>query len=82
MKLELPLTPSKTLRGQYLTFSKIKPIWWNTVFISSKSEWIVFQKDNRKMKKMTISKKEFNLKKLYLEIHMDFQTNQKLYMNL
>ena len=23
-------------------FSKIKPIWWNTVHISRKSEWIVF----------------------------------------
>ena len=26
----------------FVLFSKIKPTWWNTVFISEKSEWIVF----------------------------------------
>jgi len=25
---------------------KIKPTWWNTVFISKKSEWIVFPWEN------------------------------------
>ena len=26
----------------FVLFSKIKPKWWNTVYISEKSEWIVF----------------------------------------
>ena len=26
----------------FVLFSKIKPTWWNTVFISKKTEWIVF----------------------------------------
>ena len=26
----------------FVLFSKIKPKWWNTVFISKKYEWIVF----------------------------------------
>ena len=30
----------------FVLFSKIKPIWWNTVFISKKSEWIVFPWEN------------------------------------
>jgi hypoxanthine phosphoribosyltransferase len=30
----------------FVLFSKIKPTWWNTVFISSKNEWIVFPWEN------------------------------------
>ena len=30
----------------FVLFSKIKPIWWNTVHISSKSEWIIFPWEN------------------------------------
>tara|TARA_B100000161_G_C33369037_1_gene332441 strand:- start:104 stop:499 length:396 start_codon:yes stop_codon:yes gene_type:complete len=30
----------------FVLFSKIKPKWWNTVFISEKSEWIVFPWEN------------------------------------
>ena len=30
----------------FVLFSKIKPIWWNTVFISEKSKWIVFPWEN------------------------------------
>ena len=30
----------------FVLFSKIKPTWWNTVFISEKSEWIVFPWEN------------------------------------
>ena len=30
----------------FVLFSKIKPTWWNTVFISKKSEWIVFPWEN------------------------------------
>ena len=26
----------------FVLFSKIKPTWWNTVYISEKREWIVF----------------------------------------
>ena len=30
----------------FVLFSKIKPIWWNTVSISKKDEWIVFPWEN------------------------------------
>ena len=30
----------------FVLFSKFKPTWWNTVFISEKSEWIVFPWEN------------------------------------
>ena len=30
----------------FVLFSKIKPTWWNTVFISKKNEWIVFPWEN------------------------------------
>ena len=30
----------------FVLFSKIKPTWWNTVYISEKSEWIVFPWEN------------------------------------
>ena len=30
----------------FVLFSKIKPTWWNTVFISDKSKWIVFPWEN------------------------------------
>ena len=30
----------------FVLFSKIKPVWWNTVHISSKSEWIIFPWEN------------------------------------
>ena len=30
----------------YVLFSKIKPTWWNTVFISKKNQWIVFPCEN------------------------------------
>ena len=30
----------------FVLFSKVKPTWWNTVFISEKSEWIVFPWEN------------------------------------
>tara|TARA_B100000524_G_scaffold320853_1_gene201472 strand:+ start:1008 stop:1421 length:414 start_codon:yes stop_codon:yes gene_type:complete len=31
----------------FVLFSKIKPTWWNSVFISEKSEWIVFPWENK-----------------------------------
>ena len=30
----------------FVLFSKIEPIWWNTVHISEKKEWIVFPWEN------------------------------------
>ena len=30
----------------FVLFSKIKPTWWNSVFISEKSEWVVFPWEN------------------------------------
>ena len=40
----LTLTNYKDIEGAmfFVLFSKIKPTWWNTVFISKKSQWIVF----------------------------------------
>ena len=44
----LTLTTFKDIEGAmfFVLFSKIKPTWWNTVFISKKSEWIVFPWEN------------------------------------
>ena len=38
------LTTFRDIEGAvfFVLFSKIKPTWWNTVFISKKSQWIVF----------------------------------------
>ena len=42
------LTTFKDIEGamSFVLFSKIKPTWWNTVFISKKSQWIVFPWEN------------------------------------
>ena len=44
----LTLTTFKDIEGAvfFVLFSKIKPTWWNTVFISKKSQWIVFPWEN------------------------------------
>ena len=44
----LTLTTFKDSEGAmfFVLFSKIKPTWWNTVFISKKCEWIVFPWEN------------------------------------
>ena len=44
----LTLTTFKDIEGSmfFVLFSKIKPTWWNTVFISKKSQWIVFPWEN------------------------------------
>ena len=44
----ITLNTFKDIEGAmfFVLFSKIKPIWWNTVFISEKSEWIVFPWEN------------------------------------
>ena len=44
----LTLTTLKDIEGAmfFVLFSKIKPTWWNTVFISKKNQWIVFPWEN------------------------------------
>ena len=44
----LTLSSFKDIEGAmfFVLFSKIKPTWWNTVFISRKSQWIVFPWEN------------------------------------
>ena len=44
----LTLTTFKDIEGAvfFVLFSKIKPTWWNTVFGSKKSQWIVFPWEN------------------------------------
>ena len=44
----LTLTTFKDIEGAmfFVLFSKIKPTWWNTLFISKKSQWIVFPWEN------------------------------------
>jgi len=44
----LTLMNFKDIEGAmfFVLFSKIKPTWWNTVFISKKSQWIVFPWEN------------------------------------
>ncbi len=42
------LSTFKDIEGAvfFVLFSKIKPTWWNTVFITKKSEWIVLPWEN------------------------------------
>ena len=44
----LTLTNFKDIEGAvyFVLFSKIKPTWWNTVFLSKKNQWIVFPWEN------------------------------------
>ena len=44
----LTLTTYKDIEGAmfFVLFSKIKPTWWNTVFVSKESQWIVFPWEN------------------------------------
>ena len=44
----LTLTTFKDIEGAmfFVLFSKIKPTWWTTVFVSKKSQWIVFPWEN------------------------------------
>ena len=45
----------------FVLFSKINPIWWNTVHISKKSEWIVFPWENTL--NMNSDRNEYNKKR-------------------
>ena len=42
------LTTFRDIEGAvfFVLFSKVKPTWWNTLFISKKSQWIVFPWEN------------------------------------
>jgi len=44
----ITLNTFKDIEGAtfFVLFSKIKPTWWNSVFISKKSQWIVFPWEN------------------------------------
>ena len=44
----ITLNTFKDIEGAifFVLFSKNKPTWWNTVFLSEKSEWIVFPWEN------------------------------------
>ena len=44
----ITLNNFKNIEGAmfFVLFSKINPIWWNTVHISKKSEWIFFPWEN------------------------------------
>ena len=44
----ITLSTLKEIEGAmfFVLFSKIEPTWWNTVFMSKKSEWIVFPWEN------------------------------------
>ena len=44
----ITLNTFKDIEGAmfFVLFSKMKPTWWNTVYISEKSEWIVFPWEN------------------------------------
>ena len=44
----LTLKTFKHIEGAmfFVLYSKIKPIWWNTLFISKKNQWIVFPWEN------------------------------------
>ena len=44
----ITLNTFKNIEGAmfFVLYSKIKPIWWNTVHLSKNSEWIVFPWEN------------------------------------
>ena len=44
----ITLNAFKNIEGAmfFVLFSKVKPIWWNAVHITKKSEWIVFPWEN------------------------------------
>ncbi len=44
----ITLNTFKNIEGAmfFVLYSKIEPIWWNTVFKAEKSEWIVFPWEN------------------------------------
>ena len=59
----LTLNNFKNIEGAnfFVLFSKKEPIWWNTVNLSQKQEWVVFPWENKE--KALIEKKEYNKKR-------------------
>ena len=59
----LTLNNFKNIEGAnfFVLFSKKEPIWWNTVNLSQKKEWVVFPWENKE--KAIIEKKEYNKKR-------------------
>ena len=59
----LTLNNFKNIEGAnfFVLFSKKEPIWWNTVNLSQKQEWVVFPWENKE--KAIIEKKEYNKKR-------------------
>ena len=59
----ITLNNFKNIEGAnfYVLFSKTRPIWWNTVNLSHKKEWIVFPWENNK--KVLVDKKEYKTKR-------------------
>ena len=59
----LTLNNFKNIEGAnfFVLFSKKEPIWWNTVNLSQKQEWVVFPWENKE--KALIEKKEYNEKR-------------------
>ena len=55
----ITLNTFKDIEGAkfFVLFSKEKPKWWNTVFMSKKSEWIVFPWENQL--NLEIDRKEY-----------------------
>ena len=45
----------------FVLVSKKKPIWWNTVNLTNKKEWIVFPWENKK--KVLVDKKDYKTKR-------------------
>ena len=59
----LTLNNFKNIEGAnfFVLFSKKEPIWWNTVNLSQRQEWVVFPWENKE--KALIEKKEYNEKR-------------------
>ena len=59
----LTLNNFKNIEGAnfFVLFSKKEPIWWNTVNLSQRQEWVVFPWENKE--KALIEKKEYNKKR-------------------
>ena len=59
----ITLSSFKDIEGAnfYVLISKKKPIWWNTVNLSHKKEWIIFPWENKK--NWLKEEKEYNKRK-------------------
>ena len=60
----LTLSSFKNIEGAnfFVLFSKVDPIWWNSVLYSNKKEWIVFPWENKN--KVHIDQSEYKKRRL------------------